>query len=251
VLFPFEKAFFEDAAASVSVGHFLGGGPVDGPFLPRSERGAGTLLLCPGSRVAVLRRNLPAWLDTLAAAHRLTGDIAVLIPKALAPVAEGILAAHAGGRYQGRARIRSDKAEAFAEADRAIAFPGTITLELALARVPTLVLAVLDPLTYALGRRILRGTRLALPNLLLGATAFPEWAGTGEGPQPERYLELERLRDAAPERDGLLERLAASLGPATGPEEAYAACARILGASGSPETWRIPSQTTHKSPKSA
>jgi hypothetical protein len=201
--------------------------------------------------VAVLRRNLPAWLDTLAAADRLMGDIAVLVPKALVPIAEGILAAHGGGRYQGRARVRSDKAETFAEADRAIAFPGTITLELALARVPTLVLAVLDPLTYSVGRRILRETRLALPNLLLGTAVFPEWAGTGKGPKPERYLELERLRDGASERDGLLDRLAGSLGAATGPEEAYAACARILGASGPSEPRRIPPQTTHKPSKSA
>jgi lipid-A-disaccharide synthase len=232
VLFPFEKAYFESAAASVSVGHFLGGESGG------AKRKVGMLLLCPGSRVAVLRRNLPAWLDTLAASDRLDGDIDVLVPKALIPIADRILAAHAGGRYSGRARVRCDKDEAFAEADRAIAFPGTITLELALARIPTLVLAILDPLTHALGRRLLRGTRLALPNLLLGEDAFPEWAGTGKGPEPECYLDLERLRDGAPERDRLLERLAGTLGPSTGPEEAYAACARILGGlrgAGNPE----------------
>jgi lipid-A-disaccharide synthase len=254
VLFPFEKASFQDAAAGVSVGHFLGGEPgaMRGPLAAgRDAPGkTGLLLLCPGSRVAVLRRNLPAWLDTLAAADRLAGDIAVLVPKALAPIAERILAVHANGRYAGRARVRSDKAAAFAEAGRAIAFPGTITLELALARVPTLVLAVLDPLTYALGRRILRDTRLALPNLILGGEAFPEWAGTGKGPNPERYLELERLREGASGAGTLPERLAGRLGPGAGAEEAYAVCARILRGSGTDRNAEDTLKTPHETAKS-
>ncbi|HKP97778.1 MAG TPA: hypothetical protein VJ385_18710 [Fibrobacteria bacterium] len=236
VLFPFEKEAFAAAAARVTVGHFFSAVPFSAPVPagPADPSGNGLLLLCPGSRLSVLRRNLGAWLDTLDRAGRLAGPdaVAVLVPGHLAAAAAELLATHARGRHAGRARIRTDKPAALAEARRAIAFPGTITLELALQRVPTLVLAIVDPLTLALGRRALGNSSLALPNLLAGEALFPEWAGKAPGPEPERYLELERARDHAPPGRAGLEKLAARLGPAVGAQAAGDACASILRASG-------------------
>ncbi len=51
---------------------------------------------------------------------------------------------------------------------------GTATLESGLAGVPTLVAYRLNPLSYALGRRVIKVSWISLTNLILGREAFPE-----------------------------------------------------------------------------
>ena len=51
---------------------------------------------------------------------------------------------------------------------------GTATLESGLAGVPTLVAYRLTPLSYALGRRVIKVRWISLTNLILGREAFPE-----------------------------------------------------------------------------
>ncbi|MEO6094308.1 MAG: hypothetical protein ABIW76_01055, partial [Fibrobacteria bacterium] len=218
LLFPFEKAWYEGAAGEISVGHFLevpvlksvavqsagagsavGAGSAEGAGSVEEASSPGLTCLCPGSRLPVLRRNLPVWLNLLRETES-GGRYAVLVPPHLQSEAESLIVAWSerngqkgwngpvpgalsGSRLGGMSvEVRTDKAALLAEATRAIAFPGTITLELALARLPTLVLAILDPLTLALGRRVLGRSLLALPNLIVGEEMFPEWVGTVPGP---------------------------------------------------------------------
>lgn len=51
---------------------------------------------------------------------------------------------------------------------------GTATLESGLAGVPTLVAYRLNPLSYAIGRRVVKVRWISLTNLILGREAFPE-----------------------------------------------------------------------------
>lgn len=51
---------------------------------------------------------------------------------------------------------------------------GTATLESGLAGVPTLVAYRLNPLSYAIGRRVVKVSWISLTNLILGKEAFPE-----------------------------------------------------------------------------
>jgi hypothetical protein len=209
-------------------------------------RKGGAIALCPGSRLPVLRRNLPAWLRLLDAAG-LGPDtpLAVAVPPFLAAEAVRLARKHAPERWAkgGAAKaadgagsatpglqVRTDVERVLAEAPRALAFPGTITLELAWHRVPTLVLALVDPLTYALGRRLLAGRRLALPNLILGEELFPEWAGTSSGPEPAVFRALWEGLPASGEMDWerRLEDLNARLGPGDGARVAAEACLGIL-----------------------
>jgi lipid A disaccharide synthetase len=118
----------------------------------------------------VLRRNLPMWLERLRAAGHAPDGIDVLVPE--------FLADEARASYGSSATVLTDKDAAFARARAAIAFPGTITLELLLHRIPTRVWAVLDAPTLWAGRARLRGPRVALANVLTGSEAFPEWIGT-------------------------------------------------------------------------
>ncbi len=177
-LFPFEAAEYEPWDPAIRQGHFFDA-PAQEP--PRGDR----ILLCPGSRRGVLRRNLPLWLARLRAAGFALDAVDVLVPEFLADEARAIC--RAGGNTvfpHGRGMPRpygptilTQRDIAFSRARAAIAFPGTITLELLLARVPTQVWAVLDAPTLWAGRARLRGPFVALANVLAGREVFPEWIG--------------------------------------------------------------------------
>jgi lipid-A-disaccharide synthase len=265
VLFPFEAAAFAATAAGVSAGHFLATAGMRAPVpasavLPTphaAERNR--LLLCPGSRLDVLRRNLPAWIALLARPDARNGirtsavpaspaAISLLVPEHLAAEARLLIGSVSAGPGAlalpviPDIRIRTDRESAFAEARHAIAFPGTITLELALARIPTLVMAILDPLTLALGRRLLGDSPLALPNLLAGEELFPEWAGLFPGPDAALFRKLERRRDrlftgpadpvdpanGIPRWTVAMEKLTARMGPGTGAQVVCDLCSDLL-----------------------
>jgi lipid-A-disaccharide synthase len=168
VLFPFEAAPYRSGAPWTSrlcQGHFFA--------VPAFEPARGTrLLLCPGSRRGVLRRNLPLWLDRARAFFGTLEGVDVLVPDYLEKDASRLCGSAPG------LRLLTDREEAFARAGAAIAFPGTITLELFLRRIPVRAWAVLDPLTLWMGRRALRGPPLSLPSALAGEAVLPEWIGT-------------------------------------------------------------------------
>lgn len=183
VLFPFEAAPYQNASESGKAGQ--GGMPpvLQGHFfpIPAFEPARGRrLLLCPGSRRGVLARNLPLWLGRVRAFFGTLEGVDVLVPEYLAADARALVRQD-GGKAAGL-RILHDKDEAFDRAGAAIAFPGTMTLELFLHRIPTRVWAVLDPITLWAGRRALRGPHLSLPNVIAaldsGAAVLPEWKGS-------------------------------------------------------------------------
>lgn len=223
-LYAFEAGDWRAPGSEPVQGHFQ---DTVSPGLPKD----GPALFCPGSRPPVLRRNLPAWLRLLDAAGIAPATpFDVLVPPFLADEAARLIAAAPAGVRRAGHRVRADAGTALAAAPRAIAFPGTITLELARHRVPTLVLAVLDPLTYLIGRKALAGRRLALPNLILGEDLFPEWAGPLPGPDPARFR---ALWDGLPgtgdiDWDRRLADLAGRMGPGDGAGKASEACLRLL-----------------------
>jgi lipid-A-disaccharide synthase len=66
-------------------------------------------------------------------------------------------------------------AEALAKARVAIASSGTVTMECAYFRTPTVVLYRTSWSTHALGRRFIKVKYLAMPNLLAGEQVYPEF----------------------------------------------------------------------------
>lgn len=231
VLFPFEKDVFAAAASKVVSGHFL----AEALSAAAAPSRRNILCLCPGSRLRSLRRNLPAWLYALDAAGVLPGGplagdlegVTVLVPPHLQSEAKASAGAALGKGRDGKVEIVTDKGRILRESRWAVAFPGTITLELALAGIPAAVMAVVDPLTLALGRKLLRGPWLALPNLLLEREVFPEWVGTASALRPADAAGLwSRLGASASE--GAAQRLRDMMGPATGCEVAAAECLKIL-----------------------
>jgi lipid-A-disaccharide synthase len=190
VLFAFEAKTYMAAGGPVTVGSFKSMQP-DGTqgkiFTEKSQSVRKKVLgLFPGSRLPVIRRNLAVWLKHLES-HFQAGEslsinaksIPVLVPNFLQAKVQSWLMEYQKGKFQNFIALTTDKEAVFSASDYALAYPGTITLELLLQRIPTLVLVILDPFSLELGRRILNSSQLGLPNLLLKDTVFPEWTGTG------------------------------------------------------------------------
>ena len=68
-----------------------------------------------------------------------------------------------------------ERATFYARHAAALCMPGSATLELALSGVPLVVADVLDPLTYFIGKHFVKTDYFALPNVLLGRSAYPEY----------------------------------------------------------------------------
>lgn len=155
-LFSFEPRLYDGTGLDA---RWVGHPAVD--RVQQSTREPGVLALFPGSRPAELKRHLPIFLEV---AER-SGAREVLL--AAAPGVE--LPA-----FKGLSVVSA--AEAMARADRALTKSGTVTLELVLAGIPTVVAHRVSPITYYLGRALVRGVKhIALPNILLNRAAVAEY----------------------------------------------------------------------------
>lgn len=179
-LLPFEPPFFSTHGIDCRfVGHPVlesGAGKGDGAgFRARRGIAADAPLLCvlPGSRRGEVGRLLPVFGETVGIlARRIPGLVAVLptvpavAPRVTEAVAAWPLPAHV---VQG-----TEKFDAFAAADAALAASGTVALELALSRTPAVIAYRLNALSAFAARRLIRVSHVALPNIIAGRTVMPE-----------------------------------------------------------------------------
>src|SRR5882724_1414511 len=180
VVFPFEPALYASRLAGVEfVGH---------PLLDRVRVTRGraetlaahgldparrTVLLLPGSRLSEIDYLLPPLLD---AVRRLGQDGGLQFPLALAhtlPADEVRRRVRAAGLDV--AVIEDDTYNLIAAADLALVSSGTATLECALLERPMVIVYRLGPLSYGLGRLLVRGVRyIGMPNIVAGREVVPE-----------------------------------------------------------------------------
>ena len=181
-LLPFEVPFFEKYGISCTyVGHPTVDAGVergDGPAF-RLRHGiapdAPVLCVLPGSRAGEVRRMLPIFGRALLLLKEKYPDLRIAIPVVDAvtglveditrdwPVPE-ILIIDMAERF-----------DAFAAADAAMAKSGTVTLELALAKVPMVVAYRISPTSAFLVRRMgISVEHASLVNLLAGRQVVPE-----------------------------------------------------------------------------
>jgi lipid-A-disaccharide synthase len=170
-IFPFEKAWYAERAPNLRV-EFVGHPLVDRyaehkyPLPTQRE-----VLLLPGSRVRELRKHLPVMIE---AVREIQGKESILsrmvLPSESLRELAGSLAPLDGIEIQ-----VSGLAEALGRATVAIASSGTVTMECAYFRVPTVVLYRTSWSTHALGRRFIKVKFLAMPNLLADEAVYPEF----------------------------------------------------------------------------
>jgi lipid-A-disaccharide synthase len=183
-LLPFEPQALErlHGPAGVFVGHRLARDPwIAGAAERQIERagarrqdGATTLLLLPGSRASEVRGLLPAFGETTAILRERGNRMRLLLPTVPNVVD---LVRKGTENWPNQPEIILDqgrKWEAFGEADAALAASGTVSLELALARVPFVACYKVDPVMRLFQGMISIWTA-SLPNLIADRPVVPEY----------------------------------------------------------------------------
>jgi lipid-A-disaccharide synthase len=174
-IFPFEPACYADTTLEAKfVGH---------PFVqPEHQTGLsydinGPVLLLPGSRPKPVRKIFPALLEAFALHRKIDpARRAVVLHTGGAVHAELYrLCAEYGQLAKGVDLRPVDEGPVAASA--ALVSSGTMSLTVALAGIPGAVVYRANPLTWAWGRRMIRGKveHLGMANLLLHREAWPEY----------------------------------------------------------------------------
>jgi lipid-A-disaccharide synthase len=162
------------------------------------------VLLLPGSRSAEVRRLLSlfkAALDLVAAQSGPLEVVLPTVPHLLARVQE----ATAGWRLRPRIVVSADdKWAAFRTARAAIAASGTVSLELAVAGVPTVIAYTVPLFEELIARALIQVPSIVLANLVLGENVMPEVLQRRATPQRLAQTLMPLLGDT-PERRRQIE----------------------------------------------
>lgn len=219
VIFPFEVDFFAGTGLPVDfVGHPL----VDriGEFLSRHDRAQARealgvapeerlVLLLPGSRKNELHHGLVMHLDTARALHARDPELRFAIglaPTMSREAVQPVIDAAGLPKSLRLDLVCGRTYEAALAADVALAMPGTMTVELTLLRCPFVVAVQVNPISAMLARRLIRVPFVAMPNLIAGGPAVPEFLQ--EGARPDRIAEAVWDLLSGPAREAQLARLA-------------------------------------------
>ncbi len=180
VIFPFEEKLYRDAGIPVEfVGHPLvdlvqATEPKDA-FLRRHglSTDAPTIAMLPGSRPNEVTRILST---LLAAAERIRARVAgAQFTIARAPsLDDHLFDAVRTARFAPMALVEGDTDGVLAAADVALTASGTATVQTALHDTPMVVVYKLSPLTYRLGRPLVRLDTFGMVNLIAGEKIVPE-----------------------------------------------------------------------------
>jgi lipid-A-disaccharide synthase len=179
VIFPFEQEFYRRHGVEVSyVGHPLAYEPP--PKISREEFAARHQLdpkkqwiaLLPGSRRKEVKFNLEQMVRSAFILKEQGNDFQFLLPVASTLEKDWLLQQL---REWPVPVILTDNARAtLMHARAAVVASGTATVEAALSGTPFVVVYRLAPLTWLLGRRLVKLDTFAMPNLIAGKKIVPE-----------------------------------------------------------------------------
>ncbi len=212
VIFPFEEQWYRERGVDAEyVGHPLADLPP--PEISRERYAAEHDLdasqvwvgLLPGSRRKEVLMNLPALLEAPDRFNERQHRFQFLLPVALTldrGWMQGLLPA-------GRAPIRlvGQASSALPHLRAAAVASGTATVEAALAGTPLVVVYRVSPLTWKLGRGLLRVPFIAMPNLIAGREVVPELV-QADFTADAVAARLEQLAADGPAREKMLAGLA-------------------------------------------
>ena len=211
VIFPFEQEFYSRHGVDVTyVGHPLA--YIPNPEISRTEfaqkygltAAKQWIALLPGSRKKEVRLNLPTMLETERLLHSRGNQFEFVLP--LASTLERSWMQEQFAKSQAPIHITEDARATMMFSRASIVASGTATVEAALSGTPFVVVYRLSPLTWALGRRLVKLDTFAMPNLIAGKKVVAELIQAGFTAQGV-VSELERIIPEGPARAEMQEQL--------------------------------------------
>ena len=189
LIFPFEPALFAgEAVEAVYVGN-----PLLDEF-SRFEKEAGTENSCggrkdvrtigifPGSRRSELKYIFPTLLDTAEKIYRQQPDVRFLLP-----VAPSLEKSYFEQRLAGAGLpfeiVEENIYRVAGCCDAVLCVSGTVTLQIALAGTPMVILYKASPLSYAIGSRLVKIDHFGLANIVAGKRIVPEYVQDEASPE--------------------------------------------------------------------
>lgn len=178
VILPFEADFYRKHGVSATfVGHPLLDTvrPLSQEIFEKNISGPPVLGLLPGSRDKEIFNHLPVMLD---AARRLKvhfPDLKVLV--SIASFLDRRFVEEIIEKYQGSLKVElveGGAANTFNQSTVLVAASGTVTLEAALAGIPMVIVYRVSPLSYRLGKALIRVKYISLVNLIARRELLPE-----------------------------------------------------------------------------
>lgn len=188
-LLPFEPEWWRGSVAARFVGHPLA--------IPSAmPRDPSTYLLLPGSRAGEIERLWPVARRVARRLHEVRPGcrvVAVASPSARLPAGDGVDDVVSG-------------IERAPPCAAALTCSGTVTLELAARDIPMVVMYALNPLSYAVARRLVAVRHVSLPNLVAGRPLVPEHVQALD--VESLVADLLSVADARPDYSAVLSALA-------------------------------------------
>ncbi len=180
VIFPFEEQWYRERGVDAAyVGHPLANPPPGQTWVASEglrgpvQWGEKVIALLPGSRRKEIAMNLPTMLQ---AAFRLDADFRFLLPVASTVDKEWVRKLVNRHSFKDREEvgILPMASVALKHARAAIVASGTATVEAAVVGTPFVMVYRVSPLTWLLGRRLVKVPRFAMVNLIAGREVVPE-----------------------------------------------------------------------------
>ena len=209
VIFPFEADFYRDHGVKAEyVGHPLADEPM--PSMTREQFASANgldpaktwIALLPGSRRKEVSLNLPGIIES---AKLLRGEYQFVLPVA-SSLDESWIRSLLLPRSLAVSLVH-DARTALLHSRAAIVASGTATVEAALIGTPFVMIYRVTPLTYAIGRRLVKLDRFGMVNLIAGREVVPEFVQEAFVPRTVSAKVTEILADG-PSRSQMLNDLA-------------------------------------------
>jgi lipid-A-disaccharide synthase len=175
VILPFEEEFFKKHGVPVSyVGHPLLDGGLSTDKLNEKEDATVIVGLLPGSRDGEVSRHLPVMLEAASLIVKKMNRIKIAV--SLAPTVEREYVEKIIGKYGAYDyEIVSGGADKILKmCSLVVAASGTVTLEAAIAGVPMVIIYKVSPVSYRLGRAMIKVPNICLVNLIAGREIVTE-----------------------------------------------------------------------------
>ncbi|MFA5074814.1 MAG: lipid-A-disaccharide synthase [Candidatus Babeliales bacterium] len=190
VLYPFEvewykkhnlKVYYFENPVYSKLKESFGNWQIDQNFLKNKKN---QIAILPGSRTSEIKKLLPFVIDIVKKIKFVWPEIKIVLPIAQSFSKKFIkeeLKKFETAQYNfGEHDIilvqdEKEKLKLLSQCCLAITKPGTITLELALLKVPSIVFYKTSWLTYFLARTVIKVKYMSLPNLLLDRPVFKEF----------------------------------------------------------------------------